>query len=1129
MDGPARPDAWCLRTAPPRDESIPKLKDPIRASRGLVSGGRQGQEPARGRATALGVVAVLWLFPLALGATGPASAIFVNILAPQDGSWTASATSTIWGTVGALGSTTQTIDSPADLAGGTFLNTSVDAGAVALKVPQSETYGYLQDFTGLVGVSRIDGHWPAKTSDTSWSVSGSASAGARPPALVHTGNLTEKVFWSAVLPGPLVDGWLAFTYACQANGNLTVALSTTGFAPGEVTLVSTGNSTQRALNYSLRLPFGGASSFVVRVTAQATNVTASACLVDDFEFNGQFTPSTANPTFTFFDDFTQGLNALWDLSGGRWSLSTTNDFIGTSDPPGLLHVGTQRSSVYINLAFAAPIRNATISFAYRTNYYGQIGAYLGGDGSADGQILADDTAYMISTTFSMDVGSILKGGHNLRLRIDGLGTFSGWEQAGVDDVRLEVETEGASVEAYEGGYIGPVFDAGVPVTLEAVAWASSVPAGAWLGLYARSSADGLAYTGFHPVAANGTSPIASPYRYFQLRANMTAQAASPPVRLDWASITYHGIAEASWSKGGGAWNDLPLLSPWTFQAPLAGGSNTFSVRARDTTGAWAQRTVNVSRDTFAPGVPGAPGGPAITAAVGATWTWAPASDVGLGVDHYLVDAGTSPGGTDLVAGQPITGTAYTIGVLPAVARVYMQVRAVDAAGLVGPASAPSQPTIVDRVPPGGFAFRAPGIFANTSQVVFNWSQPEELGSWVAYYIVLLGTAAGSANVADTTALNTSFGASGLLSGNRYYASVMAVDAAGNIGPMVTSAGTLIDLDPPGPPGALSGFQEWTNQASFGWAWSAASDPLTGVWGYRVRVGSQRGLADVLTAEVAENAFTFAGGQDGHAYYVSVAALDLAFNEGPSVLGGPVRVDLSPPASVVLPALGPFVSQPGLTVEWQAPADMPSSGASGLDRYEVTVVEGGATRVLSRAANYTQLSLRDGEAYEVHVIAIDRAGNRGADALLAFTTDMTGPSAPPGLGLEGSTAAGQMTVSWQAAHDASSGVGEYRVMVGTQAGADDVVGARSVEGNAITFPVETGKGYFVTVWTVDGAGNQGPSAEAGPFSLQAASPISVNTPLGMLFVLAGAGMVTGAAAIAVRVLARHRSKVNKPPR
>ncbi|HKZ60605.1 MAG TPA: fibronectin type III domain-containing protein [Candidatus Thermoplasmatota archaeon] len=1091
-----------------------------------MSAPSEGRERRPRRAAAIGLALTLWLLPLALGASGPASGLFVNILGPSEGSWTANASTNLWGTVGALGNSTQLLDSPAELGAGSLRNTTLETGAVALKVPQRESYGYFQDFTGLVGVSRIDGHWPAKISDTAWAVTSSSSAGASPPALVHTGTLNEKVFWTVVLPGPLVEGSLAFKYGCEANGNLTVAVSTSGFGPNELTLVSTGSRAQTAFNTSLTPTFAGASSLFVRASARATNASASACSIDDFEFFAEFVPSTANPTFTFFDDFTLGLNAAWDLTDGRWSVSGPTDVRGTSDPPGLLHIGSQRTSAFINLAFAAPIRNATISFDYKTNYYGRVAAYLGGDGSSEGQILADDGSYMTPTTFSMDVTSILLGGHSLRLRIDGSATLSTWNESGVDDVRIEVETDGAFVEGYEGGYTGPVLDAAVQVTLDAVTWSTSAPAGAWIGFYVRASADGLAYTGFQPVAGNGTSPLSSPYRYFQLRANMTAPAASAPVRLEWLSIRYHGIAELSWSAGGGPWNSLPLQSPWSVQAPLSGGANTFTVRARDTTGALAERRVNVSRDVFSPGPPGAPQGPAITGAVSATWTWAAAPDVGLGVDHYIVDAGTTPGGSELVAGQPIDGTAYTIGVLPEVATVYVRVSAVDGAGLVGPYSAVSEPTLVDRVPPGGFAFRGPGPYINASEVLFNWSEPNEVGSWVAYYIVLVGTAAGSANVADTTSLDTSFAVSGLESGRRYYATAMAVDAAGNIGPLVTSGGTLVDLDAPGPPGALSNPAEWTNEASFGWTWSAATDPLTGIWGYRVRIGSQQGLDDVLTAEVVERAFSLVTGMDGRTYYVAVAALDLAGNEGPSVRGGPVRVDRSPPPAVALPAFGAFVSQPGLTVEWPVPVDLPTPGASGIERYEVTIVEGGSPRTLSRASNYTQLSLLDNVVYEVHVVAVDNAGNRGADAVVAFKTDMTGPSAPGGVELEGATAGGQMTVRWQVAQDASSGVLEYRVKVGTRAGEDDVVAAQVATGTSVTFPAQTGTGYFVTVWTVDRAGNEGPPSEAGPFSVQSPLAISVTSATGLLFVLAAAGLATGAVALAVRVVSRRRAKARK---
>lgn len=1083
------------------------------------------------RAKLASFTAALLLGPLAFGAAGPASALLVSILAPADGSWTANASATVWGTVGALGNSTQTRDSALELAAGTFANTTLDDGAVALAPPATEAYSYFQNFTGLEGVSRIDGHWPAKISQTAWAVTSNASAGATPPALVHTGNQTEKVFWTVVLPGPAVNASLTFVYACQANANLIVALSPDGFASNETTILSTGSAARTTLNLSLAPTFDGVSSFFVWMSARATNASQSACLVDDFAFLARFVPSAANPTYSFADDFSAGENAAWDRSDGVWQISSGVGGLAMSAPPAMYHTGVARHTLLYNLAFVGPIRNATLEFTYQTQNLGRIAAYLGGDGPTESAVLADSIAYPSAKRFSIDVTAYLQGGHSLRLRFEASGDIfvPTANAAGIDDLLIRVETDGAFVKGYGGTYTTPALDATVPVTLDAITWSVEAPAGTWIGLYARGSADGSTYSPWQPLAGNGSAPFVPGFRYFQVRANMTAPAAAAPVRLDWLAITYHGIAGLAWSTGGGPWSDLPLQSPWIFASPLQGGANTFTLRARDTTGAVASQSINLSRDVYPPSAPGTPQGPSITAAVSATWAWNAASDVGLGVDHYIVDAGTTPGGTDLVAGQRTGGTAYTIGVLPQVASVYFRVRAVDGAGLEGPMSAVSRATLVDRAPPGGSTFRGPGLYVNTSRVVFNWSEPDEVGSWVAYYIVLIGTAAGSASVADTTSTNASFEVSGLVSGHRYYASVVAVDAAGNLGPLVTSAGTLVDLDAPGPPGSLSAPSEWTNESSFGWTWGAAADPLTGIRGYRVGLGSARGLTDVITAEVPEGALTFTQGVDGHAYFISVAAVDLAGNVGLAVLGGPVRVDLSGPPAVVLPALGPFVAQPGLTIEWQPPVDLPAVGASGIDRYEVTVVEDRTPRTTLRASNYTQLSLREGLAYEVHVVAIDLAGNRGADAVVTFTTDMTGPSAPTGLGLQGASAGGQMTVAWRAAEDAASGIFSYRVMVGSQVGRDDVLPATSVTGTSITFNGEAGKSYFVTVWAVDRAGNEGRPSQAGPFRAEDPSAISVTTPLGLLFVLAAAALATAAAGVAVRLIARHRTGAKKPPR
>jgi len=90
----------------------------------------------------------------------------------------------------------------------------------------------------------------------------------------------------------------------------------------------------------------------------------------------------------------------------------------------------------------------------------------------------------------------------------------------------------------------------------------------------------------------------------------------------------------------------------------------------------------------------------------------------------------------------------------------------------------------------------------------------------------------------------------------------------------------------------------------------------------------------------------------------------------------------------------------------------------------------------------------------------------------------------------------------------------------------VVAAQVATGTSVTFPAQTGTGYFVTVWTVDRAGNEGPPSEAGPFSVQSPLAISVTSATGLLFVLAAAGLATGAVALAVRVVSRRRAKARK---
>jgi hypothetical protein len=1056
-------------------------------------------------------------------AVGAATGLQVVITSPPSDQWTAASSVNLAGTVTGLGASVRALDSDSDFGAGTSANVSISGGAVRHTAPANESYRYFQDFTGLTGASRIDEHWLWHMSAMSWSVSASAAASASPPSLYHTGSTTEKTYWSTFLPGALRSGSISLKYWCDTNGILGVYVSPDGRQAAEQTVIAvTGPRTQATATFALTPTFSGSKNFFVRVIAGGSSAAANACSVDDFEFNVTYAPEGAMSRVAFMDDFSQGERTPWDWSDTWWGLSSGTDYRGSDFPPSALHGGKAQTSAYANWATVTPIQTAVVTFTYKGESNARIMAYLSKDGISETNILS--SVYGPShTTFSYNASTILSGGTAAYLRFYADATQDLNSLSGFDNFNLTIYTTGAQdTSAARGTYSTPVEDFSVPVNVTAITWVSTVPPGNLFEIALRASTDGSAFTPWMAVATSGTSPMAAGYRYFQVRANFTSAGGSAGVVLDRLSFTYRGIAALEWTTDGANWTSTAVDSVWTTSVPLAIGTNSITVRATDTTGAISTASVNVLRDGFPPEAPGVPVGPAVTRLPSATWAWSVATDTGLGVTGYLVDAGTTPNGTELANGVAVPGTNFTLGSLPNLASVYVRVRAEDGAGLRSAYSPLSQPTLVDRTPPGTGVFQAPGDFSGASSLDFAWTEPIDLGSWIDHYLVRIGSGPGAGDVASATVTLPHYTLAATVSGARYYASVTAVDAAGNTGSEFISNGTLVDRDVPSIPGPINGPAVWTNATILSWSWGAALDPGSGVSSYSVRIGSTQGASDVASVLADALSFDYADGLDGHTYFFSVAARDRIGNEGPRRDASVVRVDRQGPGAPLLTPAPAFVAGAAFNTTWIAPADLPLGASAGVDHYVVIIQGVGSGQVLVVTGTGTSVPLLDGVRYTVTVAGIDGAGNWGDSATANFTADNTGPSAPPNL-LAPPPAAGTLLVnaSWSASADSGSGVREYRVSLGTTPGGSEIFADAPASNTSVQWIGVPGKTYYVTVWAVDNAGNVGPKTTSGPVAVTVAATPITESSSGPLLILV---LLAAIAAVAVALLVwRSRKK------
>ena len=238
------------------------------------------------------------------------------------------------------------------------------------------------------------------------------------------------------------------------------------------------------------------------------------------------------------------------------------------------------------------------------------------------------------------------------------------------------------------------------------------------------------------------------------------------------------------------------------------------------------------------------------------------------------------------------------------------------------------------------------------------------------------------------------------------------------------------------------------------SWTAATDPQSGVTGYRV-------TAPGLTAPVTL-------GADATSYDLTLpqgaSTLKLAAVNGAGgvqELAVKVTVDSLAPAAPTALAL----SRDGTKLSWRWTKD---SGTAVTFR---VVVDGGAA--VTATGTSLPLTLAPGQ-HTASVTAVDAAGNTSSAASLTAYADTTAPDAPVLLTPADNAVSGVRTLAltWTAPTDAESGLSGYLVTVNGRK--LEPVGP-SATGTSVLATAD-GK-VTVTVQAVNGAGLVGPAAKA----------------------------------------------------
>lgn len=471
----------------------------------------------------------------------------------------------------------------------------------------------------------------------------------------------------------------------------------------------------------------------------------------------------------------------------------------------------------------------------------------------------------------------------------------------------------------------------------------------------------------------------------------------------------------------------------------------YSVRARDRSNAGASATVNVYLpDTTPPSTP-----VSLTATQTAPRTaylaWQPASD-NIGVIAYRVFRGTTELGT-------VTGTSFVDSSAPDGVVTRYKVRALDAAGNVGPAAIADlalsdtiAPTLTGTLGATVDSFSAvnlawPAAYDNVAVTRYSvWRD----GSWLA------DSSTASWRDPSVAPLRS------------YNYAVAALDAAGNQSATIATTVFVPDLTAPSAPAGMTAVLANARVARL--TWKQAVDNV-GVHHYVV---ARDGASLAETATLGPIDVPVA---EGRSYLFEVRAVDAAGNVGAAAGVSLVVPDVTAPSAVPW-FVATALSSTSVAVSWTGASDNVGVATYRVARNGIIVAS-----LAADARSYTDTSLASDRSYTYSVSAVDAAGNSGPATSAAVTlssVDTFAPTAPTNLRGE-SLGRRKVSLTWDASTDDRAGTIKYRVFRGKRR----IATVKTTD--YVDRPSEVGT-YTYRVKAVDAAGNV--SLFSSSFSIRA---------------------------------------------
>jgi hypothetical protein len=517
---------------------------------------------------------------------------------------------------------------------------------------------------------------------------------------------------------------------------------------------------------------------------------------------------------------------------------------------------------------------------------------------------------------------------------------------------------------------------------------------------------------------------------------------------------------------------------YTLTGAVPGRTYYAKVRAADRAGNAGQYSApsdGITVDATPPGPVAVYGGGYQRDARALSLSWSIAVDTESPVVEYLYAVGTTAGGTELLAWQSAglrVAVALTGLELQNGQSYFVSVRARNAAGLTGNVTI-GDPVTVDEVAPSASAPVPPGAFVNRSMISWTWNESTDAESGIGGYYVSVGTTPGGSDImSGAFSAGASYTFIGGLNGVTYYASVRAVDLAGNVGPeSPPSEGATVDTSLPSayPPVAASA---WSRLPNITWSWAPSTDSPAGVAGYFVSLGTFLGGDDLVKdLWTLKTSYTFGAGADGKTYYIKLRARDNAGNLGYYVTGTTgVTVDLQAPSGTL--------SIEGGAAATSRPSVMLTINSADADLYEIILgssqdLSGSAWEPFARSRSWT-LSGADGQK-TVYARLRDRAGHESEVFSASINLDTAVAPFKLGSSAGTQTSGADTTISSRVEPGSRVFVNGEQVTVGTDGSFSRLVPLQDGS-NVITVTVQDPAGnsqtVTKTVWKTPGAQTAG---------------------------------------------------------